>query len=56
MNALEAKVVYTLRLVDVPGNSESSLPPEKKDWIAYAILKMGDSELQLSDLVTGKSY
>jgi PhnB protein len=56
MKALDAKVVYTLRFGDLPGNPEYPLPPEKKDWIGYAILKIGESELQLTDNVTGSSY
>ncbi|MBD3921719.1 VOC family protein [Paenibacillus sp. PR3] len=54
--ALDAKVVYKLRLGDVPKNPESPLPPEKEDLISYAILKIGDAELQISDLVTGSNY
>jgi len=56
VKALDAEVVYMLRFGDLPGNSESPLPLEKKDLISYAILKIGDSELQLSDNVTGSSY
>lgn len=56
VKALDAKVVYTLRFGDMPGNPESPLPPEKKDLINYAILKIGDSEIQLSDHFTGSSY
>ncbi|MFX3635929.1 MAG: VOC family protein [Candidatus Pristimantibacillus sp.] len=55
-NALDAKVVYVLRFGDMPENPESPLPPEKKDWINYAILKIGDSELQITDHVTGSTY
>ncbi|MDF2652291.1 MAG: 3-demethylubiquinone-9 3-methyltransferase [Paenibacillus sp.] len=56
VKALDAKVVYTLRFGDMPENPESPLPPEKKDWINYAILKIGDSELQITDHVTGSTY
>jgi PhnB protein len=41
---------------DIAENPESPLPPEKKDWINYAILKIGDSELQITDHVTGSTY
>jgi len=30
--------------------------PEKKDWVNYAVLNIGDSELQLTDSVTGGAY
>jgi PhnB protein len=56
VKALDAKVVYTLRFGDLPANPESPLPPEKKDLIGYGILKIGESELQLTDNVTGSSY
>lgn len=54
--ALDARVVYVLRFGDMPENPESPLSPEKKDWINYAILKIGDSELQMTDHVTGSTY
>lgn len=56
VKALDAKVVYTLRFGDMPENPESPLSPEKKNLISYAILKIGESELQLSDNVTGSNY
>lgn len=56
VKALDARVVYTLRFGDMPENPESPLPPEKKDLINYAILKIGESELQLTDHYTGSSY
>ena len=56
VNALDAKVVYTLRFGDMPENPESPLPPEKKNLINYAILNIGESELQLTDHFTGSSY
>jgi PhnB protein len=56
VKALDAKVVFTLRFGDMPENPESPLPPGKKDLINYAILKIGESELQLSDHFTGSSY
>ncbi|WP_425281230.1 VOC family protein [Paenibacillus cellulositrophicus] len=56
VKALEAKVVYAQRLGDVPENPESPLSPEKKDWISFAVLVIGESQLQLSDLVTSSSY
>lgn len=56
VKALDAKVAYTLRFGDMPGNAESPIPPEKKDWVSYAILKIGESELQLTDHFSGSSY
>lgn len=54
--ALDAKVAYMLRFGDMPEDPEAPLPPEKKDWVNYAILKIGDSELQITDHVTGSTY
>ncbi|MBD0384108.1 VOC family protein [Paenibacillus sp. WST5] len=54
--ALDAKVMYRQRFGDTPGDAESSLSPEKKDWIEYAILKIGESELRLTDYITGNGY
>ncbi|MBB6734343.1 VOC family protein [Cohnella zeiphila] len=56
VKALDAKVAYMLRFGDMPENPEAPLPPEKKDWVNYAVLKIGDSELQISDHVTGSAY
>lgn len=56
VKALGAKVVYMLRFGDMPENSESSLSLEKKNLINYAVLKIGESELQLSDNITGNNY
>nr|WP_276354844.1 VOC family protein [Cohnella sp. YIM B05605] len=56
VKALDAKVVYMLRFGDLPANPESPLPEEKKNMVQYAVLKIGDSELQISDHVTGSSY
>lgn len=54
--ALDAKVAYMLRFGDMPGDPGASLPPEKKNWVNYAILKIGDSELQITDHITGSTY
>lgn len=56
VKALDAKVTYMLRYGDLPENPEAPLPPEQKDWVNYAVLKIGDSELQISDHVTGSTY
>jgi PhnB protein len=56
VKALDAKVVYMLRFGDLPENPESPLPPEKKNLVNYAVLKIGESELQISDHFTGDSY
>lgn len=56
MKALDAKVVYMLRFGDLPSNPETPLPEEKKNLVQYAVLKIGDSELQISDNVTGGNY
>ncbi len=56
VKALDAKVTYMLRFGDMPENPEAPLPPEKRDWVNYAVLKIGDSELQITDNVTGNTY
>lgn len=56
VKALDAEVAYMLRYGDTPENPEAPLPPEKKDWVNYAVLKIGDSELQMTDQVTGSTY
>ncbi|MCC2684037.1 MAG: Glyoxalase/bleomycin resistance protein/dioxygenase [Paenibacillaceae bacterium] len=56
VKALDAEVTYMLRFGDMPENPEAPLPPEKKEWVNYAVLKIGDSELQISDHVTGSTY
>ncbi|WP_307475334.1 VOC family protein [Paenibacillus harenae] len=56
VKALNAKVTYMLRFSDMPKNQEAPLPPEKKDWVNYAVLKIGDSELQITDNFTGSTY
>lgn len=56
MKALDAKVAYMLRFGDMPEAPEAPLLPEKKDWVNYAILKIGDSELQITDHITGSTY
>ncbi|MBD2868810.1 VOC family protein [Paenibacillus arenilitoris] len=56
VKALDAKVAYMLRFGDMPESPEAPLPPEKRNWINYAVLKIGDSELQISDHVTGSRY
>ncbi|GGD71988.1 VOC family protein [Paenibacillus nasutitermitis] len=56
VKALDAKVTYILRFGDMPENPEVPLLPEKKDWVNYAVLRIGDSELQITDNVTGSTY
>jgi PhnB protein len=56
VKALDAKVAYMLRFGDMPEDPEAPLPLEKEDWVNYAILKIGDSELQITDHVTGSTY
>ncbi|MGE7824878.1 hypothetical protein [Paenibacillus sp. NPDC093718] len=48
VKVLDAKVTYMLRFRDMPENPEAPLPLEKKDWVNYAVLKIGDSELQIT--------
>jgi PhnB protein len=56
VKALDAKVAYMLRFGDMPEDPKTPLSPEKKDCVNYAILKIGDSELQITDHITGSTY
>lgn len=56
VKALDAEVTSMLRFGDMPENPEAPLSPEKKNWVNYAVLKIGDSELQITDHVTGSTY
>ncbi|WML42430.1 VOC family protein [Neobacillus sp. PS3-40] len=56
VKGLDAEVVSTLLAGDAPWNAESQMSVEMKELIQFAILKVGDSELRLSDFFTGSSY
>jgi PhnB protein len=56
VKALDAKVVYTLLAGDAPQNAENPVTPENKDLVQFSVLKIGESELRLSDYFTGSSY
>lgn len=52
--ALDAKLVFSLPFDS--WNKETELTPEQKNMIGYAVLKIGEAELQLTDHVTGSDY
>ncbi|CAM3670828.1 VOC family protein [Mesobacillus zeae] len=55
-NALDAKVLGVQTFGDMPENPEYPLPPEAKDRILNAHLKVGDVDLMLSDTFPGQPY
>lgn len=55
-DALEAKVLSLQTFGDMPVNPEYPTPPEAKDRVLNAHLKIGNSDLMLSDTFPGMSY
>lgn len=55
-DALEAKVLSLQTFGDMPANPEYPTPPEAKDRVLNAHLKIGNSDLMLSDTFPGMSY
>lgn len=56
VKVLDAKVIYTLLAGDAPKNADYPITPENKDLVQFSLLKIGESELRLSDYFTGSSY
>ncbi|MED1205326.1 VOC family protein [Heyndrickxia acidicola] len=54
--ALNAKVLNVQTFGDMPGNPESQLPEEAKNLVLNAHLKVGNTDLMLSDTFPGQSY
>lgn len=55
-DALDAKVVALQTFGDMPENPEYPTPPEAKDRVLNAHLKIGNSDLMLSDTFPGQPY
>lgn len=52
--ALDAKVLGVMTFGDMPGNPDSPLPEAAKNRVAHALLKVGESDLMLSDTFPGQ--
>lgn len=52
--ALEAEIIYMQTYGDMPENPEFPLPPEMKDRVSYAAIRVGDSEIMFSDAFPGQ--
>jgi PhnB protein len=55
-HALEAKVLSVQTFGDLPQNPEHPTPEEAKDRVLNAHLKVGDTDLMLSDTFPGNPY
>ncbi|MFT9846977.1 VOC family protein [Aneurinibacillus sp. REN35] len=55
-NALDAKVLALRTFGDMPENPEHPLPAEAKDRVLHAHLKVGNTDLMLSDLFPGQPH
>jgi PhnB protein len=55
-NALDAKVVGVQTFGEMPDNPEFPTPTEAKDRVLNAHLKVGDTDLMLSDTLPGQPY
>ncbi|WP_282940257.1 VOC family protein [Paenibacillus sp. RC67] len=54
--ALNAKVNQSLTFADMPENPEFPLPDSAKGLIAHALLKVGETDLMLSDTFPGQPH
>lgn len=55
-NALDAKVQMLQTFGDMPENPEYPIPAEAKDRVLHAHLKIGDTDLMISDTFPGQPY
>lgn len=54
--ALDAQVLAVQTFGDMPGNPEHPTPPEAKNLVLNAHLKVGNTDLMLSDNFPGQPY
>lgn len=55
-NALDAKVEMIQTFGEMPENPEYPIPAEAKDRVLHAHLKVGNTDLMISDTFPGQSY
>lgn len=56
VQALGAKVVFTQTFGESPDSTESSLPANARNRIAHSVLKVGQTELMVSDIFPGQPH
>ena len=54
--ALDAQVLFSQSFGEMPENPEYPLPPEAKDRISHATIKVGETEVMLSDTFAGQPH
>ncbi|MFD1738059.1 VOC family protein [Bacillus salitolerans] len=54
--ALQAEVLYTQTFGEMPENPEYPLPEDAKERVSHATIKIGESELMLSDTFPGQVH
>jgi PhnB protein len=52
--SLDAKVLFLQTVGDGPQNPESPIPEEEKKRVAHSVLKVGESEIMVSDNIPGQ--
>ncbi|MUK88609.1 VOC family protein [Ornithinibacillus sp. L9] len=55
-NAIDAKVLSVQTFADMPENPEMPLPDEAKERVLNAHLKVGNTNLMISDTLPGQPY
>lgn len=55
-NALDAQVLFSQSFGEMPENPEFPLPAEAKDRVSHATIKVGETELMLSDTFPGQPH
>jgi PhnB protein len=55
-NALDAKVLGVQTFGEMPENPEFTIPAEAKDRVLHAHLKVGDTDLMISDTFPGQPH
>ncbi|MFE5317981.1 VOC family protein [Paenibacillus sp. NPDC056579] len=56
VQALDAKLMFQQTFGEMPENPDFPLPAESKERIAHAMLKVGESDLMLSDTFPGHPH
>jgi len=54
--ALDAELVNLSTFGDMPGNPDHPTPPEVKERVMHALMKVGETELMISDTFPGSPY
>lgn len=54
--ALGAQVLFSQSFGEMPENPEYQLPPEAKNLISHATIKVGESEIMFSDTFPGQEH